>query len=148
MSTDTVRVRWAGHRQMIGWDSAGHAIVMDAPTGSKGEGTGARPLEVFLEALAACTAMDVVSVLEKKRQPFHGLEMEVVAEQREDDFPHIYTDIQLTYVVFGEDVNSSAIERAIELSVNKYCSVGGMLGSQTRVSTSYRVEPEPAGHEG
>jgi putative redox protein len=66
---DTVRVRWAGNRQFVGWDSAGHGVVMDAGPGSKGEATGPRPIELVLYALAACTAMDIVSILEKKRQP-------------------------------------------------------------------------------
>jgi putative redox protein len=127
---------------MIGWDRDGHAIVMDAPAGLKGESTGARPVEVLLEALAACTAMDVVSVLEKKRQPFTGLEMEVTAEQREDEYPHIYTAIQLTYVVRGNGVDPAAVARAIQLSFEKYCSVKGMLGPQTKVTTSYRIESD------
>ena len=140
MATDRVHVRWSGHRQMIGWDEAGHGIIMDAPVASKGEATGARPLEVFLQALAACTAMDVVSVLEKKRQPFTGVEIEVTAEQREDEFPKIYTDIELIYVVRGDGVSPHAVERAIELSTAKYCSVKGMLGPQVHVVTGFRVE--------
>jgi putative redox protein len=141
MSTDTVRVRWAGHRQMIGWDSAGHATVMDAPLASQGECTGARPLELFLQALAGCTAMDVVTVLEKKRQEFSALEIEVSAEQREDEFPKIYTDISLVYVVRGPSVDPAAVARAVELSQDKYCSVKGMLGPQVNVTASFRIEP-------
>jgi putative redox protein len=144
MSTDSVRVRWAGNRQMVGWDSAGHGIVMDAPIEYKGEGTGARPLEVFLEALAACTALDVVSILEKKRQRFCALEIEVTANQREDEPPKIYTDIELVYVVRGSSVDPAAVARAIELSSDKYCSVKGMLGPQTRVTTAYRIEEDVA----
>ena len=147
MTTDRVHVRWAGNRQMVSWDSAGHGIVMDAPAGYKGEGTGARPLEVFLEALAACTAMDVVSVLEKKRQQFTGLAIEVTAQQREDEFPKIYTDIELLYVVRGQGVEPAAVARAIELSSTKYCSVKGMLGPQVNVTTAYRVEEDVAPDE-
>jgi putative redox protein len=147
MSTDKVHVRWAGNRQMVGWDSAGHGIVMDAPIGYKGEGTGARQLEVFLEALAACTAMDVVSVLEKKRQRFTDLDIEVTAHQREDEFPKIYTEIELLYVVRGRSVNPDAVARAIELSETKYCSVKGMLGPQVTVTTAYRVEEDVAPDE-
>jgi putative redox protein len=144
MSTDHVSVRWTGKRQMVAWDEAGHGIVMDAPSQYKGEGTGARPLEVFLQALAACTAMDVVSVLEKKRQHVTGLQMLVSATQREDEFPKIYTRIELEYVVTGYGVKPAAVARAIELSEDKYCSVRGMLGPQVRVLTSYRVEEAPA----
>lgn len=143
MATDNVRVRWSGKRQMIGWDSSGHGIVMDAPSQYKGEGTGARPLEVFLQSLAACTAMDVVSVLEKKRQHVTGLEIAVAATQREDEFPKIYTRIELEYVVTGHNVAPAVVARAIELSEDKYCSVRGMLGPQVEVVTSYRVLEAP-----
>ncbi len=138
MGTDRVSVRWSGNRQFVGWDSEGHGIVMDAPVTHSGEGTGARPLEVFLFGLAACTAMDVVTVLEKKRQVFSGLEIEVSADQREE-FPRIYTRIELTYVVTGTGVKPEAVARAIELSEAKYCSVRGMLGTQVEVVTGYRV---------
>ena len=148
MSTDHVSVRWAGKRQMVAWDSAGHGIVMDAPSLYKGEGTGSRPLEVFLQALAACTGMDVVSVLEKKRQRFTGLEVHVTADQREDEFPKIYTRIALEYVVTGHGVQPAAVARAIELSEEKYCSVRGMLGPQVEIVTSYLIlDAEPAGAE-
>ena len=88
--------------------------------------------------------MDVVSVLEKKRQHFTGLEVLVTATQREDEFPKIYTRIELEYVVTGYGVNPAAVARAIELSEDKYCSVRGMLGPQVRVLTSYRVEAAAA----
>jgi len=144
MSIDKARVRWAGSRQMVAWDEAGHGIVMDAPVGHKGEGSGARPLVAFLEALAACTAMDVVSVLEKKRQPFTGLEIEVTAHQREDEYPKIYTNIELVYVVRGHGVSRAAVARAVELSESKYCSVKGMLGPQVQVVTTCRLEEDSA----
>jgi putative redox protein len=144
VSTDNVRVRWAGNRQFVAWDEGGHGIVMDSPARYKGEGTGARPLEVFLEALAACTAMDVVSILEKKRQDFSSLEIEVTGVQREDEYPKIYTDIELLYVVTGRAVKPDAVARAIELSEEKYCSIRGMLGPQVNVVTGYRVEEEAA----
>lgn len=141
MGTDRVSVRWTTKRQMIAWNEAGrHGIVMDSPTLHGGEGTGARPLEVFLEALGACTAMDVASLLEKKRQRFTGLEIQVTAEQREDEYPKIYTHIEMLYIVTGHDVDPVAVARSIELSEEKYCTVRGMLGPQVTVVTSYRVE--------
>ena len=112
---------------------------MDAAEGYGGEGTGARPLDIFLYGLAGCTAMDVVSILEKKRQDFSGLEIEVAATRRLDEYPKIYTRIELTYVVSGHGVSSDAVARAIELSEEKYCSVRGMLGPQVEFVTGYRV---------
>ncbi|NTW28532.1 MAG: OsmC family protein [Coriobacteriia bacterium] len=140
MALDKVRVRWSANRQFSAWDSAGHGIVLDATPEYGGESTGPRPIELVLYALAGCTAMDVVSVLEKKREPFTGLEMEVEATQREDEFPKIYTRIELVYVVKGSDVKPKSVERAIELSHDKYCSVRGMFGPQVEIMTSYRIE--------
>jgi putative redox protein len=135
---DTVRVLWADKRQFVGWDEAGHGIVMDASAAYSGEGSGARPLELVLYALGGCTAMDVISILEKKRQRVTGLELVITGEQRQDP-PKIYTHITVEYVVTGVDVQPAAVERAIELSEEKYCSVRGMFGPDVHVETSYRI---------
>jgi len=136
---DRTTVRWNSARQFVGWDGAGHGVVMDAKAEYKGEGSGVRPLELFLYAIAGCTGMDVISVLEKKRQDVRGLELQVEADQREEEFPKIYTDIRIHFVVTGYGIKDSAVARAIELSEDKYCSVRGMLGPQTRVLTSFEV---------
>lgn len=145
MGTDRVQVRWSGKRQFVGWDKAGHGVVMDSPAAYGGEGSGTRPLEIFLYGLAACTAMDVISILEKKRQSVSAFNIEVEATQREDEFPKIYTRIKIVYVVTGRGVKPAAVERAIELSEDKYCSVKGMLGPQVKIVTSYRIVEEAAG---
>ena len=145
---DTVHVRWAHKRQFIGWDEAGHGVAMDALPESKGESTGPRPIELLLYALGGCTAMDVVSVLEKKRLDVRGVEVELKAEQRMDDFPHFYESIDMHYTVTGVQVPDEAVARAIELSETKYCSVKGALGPQVAVTTSFTVaEPAPPGPE-
>jgi putative redox protein len=143
---DSVHVRWQGKRQFVGWDEAGHGVVMDAPSGSKGEGTGPRPLELLLYALGGCTGMDIVSVLEKKRLDVRGVEIIIEAAQREDDYPHYYQTISLHYLVTGVGVPNEAVARAIELSETKYCSVKGAFGPQVTVNTSFNVvEPAPPG---
>lgn len=136
---DTSRVLWTGKRQFVGRDEFGHSFVMDAPAESHGEGGGMRPLQVFLCGLGGCTGMDVVSILEKKRQDVRGLEVRVDGEQRTDDYPKIYTKVNLHFTVTGYGVSQEAVARAIELSEEKYCSVGGMLGPQVEVTTSYEV---------
>jgi len=136
---DTVHVRWVGKRQFTGWDAQGHGIVMDASAQYAGEGTGPRPIELVLYGLCGCTAMDVVSVLEKKRLDVRGVEVVAHGTQREDGFPHYYEAIELEYVVTGVDVPGDAVERAIELSETKYCSVKGCFGPQVRVTWTYRV---------
>ena len=138
---DKVHVRWAGRRQFTGWDAAGHGIVMDAPPTSKGEATGPRPVELLLYALGGCTAMDVVSVLEKKRLDVRGVEIDIEGVQFEADFPHYYETIDLHYTVTGVDIPDAAVARAIELSETKYCSVKGSFGPQVDVRTSFTVVP-------
>ncbi len=136
---DTVRARWGSRRQFVAWDRAGHGVVMDATSEYGGEGAGPRPLEMVLYGLAACTGMDVVSILEKKRQDLVGLEVLVTARQREEDFPRYYERIEVEYLVTGRGVAPAAVERAIELSESKYCSVRGMFGPHVEVVTSFQV---------
>lgn len=144
---DEARIRWTGRRQFVGTDAVGHSVVMDAKPEYNGEGSGIRPLELVLHGLAGCTGMDVVSILEKKRQDVRHMEVNVRAEQRTDEFPKIYTRIELEYVVRGFGVKPEAVERAIALSKEKYCSVGGMFGPQVAITTYYRVvEEHPAGY--
>jgi putative redox protein len=138
---DTVHVRWVEKRQLVGWDNRGHGVVMDTPAGGTGEGTGARPIELLLYALAGCTAIDVVGVLEKKRLDVRGVEIVSSGVPREDEHPHYYESIDLEYVVTGVDVPDAAVARAIELSQDKYCSVKGCLGPQVKVTTHFRVVP-------
>lgn len=135
---DLANVRWTGGRQFVGTDGAGHSVVMDAKVEYKGEGSGIRPVELLLQGLAGCTGMDVISVLEKKRQDVRGLQINVKGTARED-YPKIYTLIEVEYVVTGFGVKPEAVARAIQLSEDKYCSVKGMLGEEVVVTTSYRV---------
>lgn len=141
---DQARVRWNGKRQFIGTDAAGHSVVMDAKREYRGEGSGIRPVELVLQGLAGCTGMDVISILEKKRQDVRGIEVLVTGHQRVDEYPKIYERIEVEYVITGFDIKPGAVERAIQLSEEKYCSVSGMLGPQVEVVTSFRVIEAPA----
>ncbi|MDZ4167971.1 MAG: OsmC family protein [Coriobacteriia bacterium] len=136
---DIVRVKWNGKRRFVAWDEAGHGIVMDASAGYKGDGSGVRPVELVLYGMAGCTGMDVISILEKKRQKVTDFDLVVTGTQRTDEYPKIYTRIEVEYVITGIGVKPEAVARAIELSEEKYCSVKGMFGSDVEVVTSYRV---------
>ncbi|MBF4509520.1 MAG: OsmC family protein [Aeromicrobium sp.] len=136
---DTVRVKWNGKRRFVAWDEAGHSVVMDARAEYNGDGSGVRPLELVLYATAGCTGMDVISILEKKRQKVTDFDLVITGTQRTDDYPKIYTSIEIEYVVTGIGVKDEAVARAIELSEEKYCSVRGMLGPDVEVSTRFRV---------
>ncbi len=105
---------------------SGHSIVLD-----DGEGdTGMRPAELVPVALAGCTAMDVISILRKKRQPVTRYEVRAEGEQRDQPQPALFTRIDVLHVVDGgPDLDVEAVRRSIELSATKYCSVGATLAS-------------------
>ncbi|GIV98501.1 MAG: osmotically inducible protein OsmC [Herpetosiphonaceae bacterium] len=101
---------------------------------------GPSPMELVLMAEAACTAMDVISILKKKRQEVTGFEVRVEAGRR-DEHPKIYTAMVITYIIRGHNVDPQAVERAIELSITKYCSVSAMLKDTVPVTTRYEIVP-------
>ena len=105
-----------------------------------GSATGASPMEMLAAALAGCTAMDVLSILQKKRQHVTGFEVEVAGEHT-DEHPKRYTAMELVYVVRGENIDPKAVERSIELSKTKYCSVMAIFHlANIPVKTTYRIE--------
>ncbi len=116
----------------------GSPIPMDSAAGFGGEGKGARSQSLLLVALAGCTGMDVISILRKKRETVTGLEIKVRAEKAEEH-PKVYTHIWLTYVVTGQSVSREAVERAIELSMTRYCPVSGMLSQIIPIDTEIQI---------
>jgi len=116
-----------------------HWVIMDGPATVGGFNAGSRPKELVLFALAGCTASDVVSILKKKRVPLQGFEMNLAGREAEEH-PKVFTDIHVEFVFYGEDINPADVERAIELSTTKYCSVSAMLRASVKISHSYRIE--------
>ena len=132
------KVVWKEGLAFEGIGGSGFTVSLDTRA-EEGGGTGFGPMELLLVSLAGCTAMDVISILKKKRQDVTGFEVRAHG-LRADDHPKIYTDITLEYVVRGHGVDPKAIERAIELSETKYCSVAGMLKKAANITTTFRVE--------
>lgn len=125
---------------LAGKSDSNHWLVMDGPKEFGGSDAGIRPKELLLLALGGCTASDVISILQKKRIPFDGFEIHVTAEQR-DEHPQVFTKIHLEYVIHGDGIRPQDVERAIELSETKYCSVNAMLRPAVAITRSYRIEP-------
>ena len=98
-------------------------------------------MELLLIGMAGCTAYDVLSILQKKRQQVSGLEVHAQA-QRADAPPRVYTEIELEYVVRGREGKQSAVEQAIRLSEEKYCSASVMLGKTAKIRSSFRIEQQ------
>ncbi|MGH2428361.1 MAG: OsmC family protein [Candidatus Limnocylindria bacterium] len=125
MATKTAAVRLDGDGlRLTALTGSGYTLVMDSTEGD----TGPRPAELLMVALAGCTAMDVVSILRKKRQSLRRYEVRVVGTQRDDPPPHVFEHVRVIHVVDG-DVEVQAVRRAIELSATKYCTVSGNLTS-------------------
>jgi putative redox protein len=116
-----------------------HWVVMDGAEEVGGSDAGSRPKELLLMALGGCTAFDVVSILRKKRVLFSSFEVFVSGNTREEH-PQVFTDIHVEYVVKGKDIDAHDVERAIELSTTKYCSVSAMLRQSVPITHSYRIE--------
>jgi putative redox protein len=135
---DRVIAKWNGKRRFVAWDEAGHGVVMDASAAHKGDGSGVRPLEAVLYALAGCTGIDVIAILEKQRQDVRDLEVVVTAEQR-DEQPRRYERLHVDYIVTGVGLKESAVQRAVSLSEDKYCSVRGMFDSDIELTSEIRL---------
>jgi len=121
-------VNWTDKERYVGSASSRHSIVMDTAA----EKTANTPMELVLPALCGCTASDVVGILRKKREQFTGLEVRAEAE-RADGYPAVYTSIHLTYLVRGQ-VSQKAVEDAVRLSKEKYCSVSAMLEKTAKIT--------------
>ena len=139
-STKSGHVVWAGHGlafQAMG--GSGYQIRLDSPAGPEGSS----PMELVALASAGCTASDVISILQKKQQKVTEFEVNVVG-LRAAEHPKVFTEIDLEYVVTGQGIDPKAVERAIELSLTKYCSVNKMLENTVKINQRYRIiETEP-----
>ncbi|MCS7284778.1 MAG: OsmC family protein [Hydrogenobacter thermophilus] len=102
---------------------------------------GYRPMELLLVALAGCSGVDVSGILRKKRQKVKAIKIDAVGKRREE-FPRIYESIKLTYTVLGENISKKAVESAVKLSIEKYCSVYAMLSKSTKIDVEIQVWEE------
>ena len=132
-----VAVTWVQGEQFVASGSGGHSIVLDAP-GGRATWQGFKPSELLLAALAGCTAVDVIDILRKKRQRVSGLRVSVRGEQREE-YPRAFERIAVQYEVRGQDITPAAVERAISLSEEKYCSVSATLRGVAEITTSFTI---------
>ncbi len=132
MAQATVR-RITG-KQFIGIDLTNHSVILSTPD----EGIGVKPSEMLLVALASCTAVDVVEILEKKKINITSLEISVTAEQDQDP-PWTFRKIHLLYKVKGDGLTEKALQQAIHLSETKYCSVAATIRGVVEITTSYEI---------
>src|SRR5690554_5013770 len=128
------RVKWCGELTFLGTSGSGHSVVMDGNQGQHAPS----PMEMVLLSVGSCSSVDVVSILQKARQPVVDCEVEITAE-RVDAVPAVFNKIHLHFIVRGDMVADSHVERAVKLSADKYCSVSIMLGASVTVTHSFNV---------
>ena len=132
------RVKWVEARSFLAMSDSGHAVLMDGPPDAGGRNLGPRPMEMLLMGAGGCSAYDVVMILEKGRHAVTGCEVEVSAERAETD-PKVFTRIHLQFKVTGKALKPEAVERAVALSAEKYCSATIMLSKTAEVTHAVDV---------
>jgi putative redox protein len=136
---NTIHVTGLEKEQFVGVDETNHAVVISSQ--SEGNGTGMNPSSLLLVSLGACTAYDVTTILQKKRQPLTGLEVQVTGTQQ-DDIPWCFEKIHVHYVVRGRGLKEKAVADAIELSEEKYCSVSATLRGVVELTYDHEIVDE------
>ena len=132
------KVTWDHGMTFSGTADTGFSVPLGAAPAVGGENDGFRPMELMAVSLAGCTAMDVISIMHKKRQDVTGYEVKVNADQA-DNHPHVFTQAVITYEVTGHEIDEAAVVRAIQLSAERYCPAQGMLAQIMPMELCYEI---------
>ena len=132
------RIKWVEGASFLGETESGHAILMDGPPDGGGHNQGPRPMEMLLIGTGGCTAYDVVAILKKQRQQITDCVAEIQAERADAD-PKVFTKIHFHFIVSGKDLKAEQVERAINLSAEKYCSASIMLGKTAAITHDFEI---------
>jgi putative redox protein len=139
VATKTAFMKQVQGVTVVARGASNHWVIMDGSPEFDGSSAGSTPKELVLMALAGCTANDVIPILKKKRVPLENLEINISGVER-DVHPKTFTDIHVEYIFYGNGINPQDVERAIELSKTKYCSVSAILSASAKLTHSYRIE--------
>jgi putative redox protein len=134
-------VQWKENMTFIGTPESGFPVQMDSDPSFGGTQSGVRPMEMIALGLAGCTAMDVISILRKKRQQVTQFEVRVEAP-RSPEYPKVFTSARITYIVTGSNVEEAALLRSIELSATRYCPAQFMLAQAFPMELYYEIYEE------
>jgi putative redox protein len=129
-----ITAEWRGEMTFVGRNAAGGTVQMGTLDGKPGVG----PMQLLLVAIAGCTGTDIVSIMQKKRANLTDMQVKVRG-LRANDYPMVWNEIEVTYLLWGEDLKEKDVEQAIQLSEEKYCSVGIMLGKTARIKSDYKI---------
>ena len=130
----TLTAEWQGEMAFIGKNETGGSVQI----GKVNNKPGISPMELLLAGLAGCTGVDVVHILRKKRISLHDFRVTIRAK-RADDHPKVYTDIEINYLLWGQELAAKDVEQAIHLSEEKYCSASAMLSKAANITSTYRI---------
>jgi putative redox protein len=129
-----ITAKWCGETSFIAQNAAGGTVQLGVIEGKPGIG----PMQLLLVAIAGCTGDDIVSILHKKHTKIADFQIHVTGK-RALDYPKIWTHIHISYIFWGLDIKPVDVEKAIDLSINKYCSVGIMLGKSAEITSGYQI---------
>jgi putative redox protein len=132
------KVTWKGKLSFTGTADSGFTVPLGSDPSVGGDNDGFRPMELMAISLAGCTAMDVISILQKKRQEVTAFEVKIHTE-RADEFPKVFTHILVEYIVTGHSLDPAAVERSIDLSKTKYCPAQAMLSKAVTIGHQYTI---------
>lgn len=135
------KITFVNGMQFVGEADSGHAIVMDGPPEAGGKNTGLRPMELLLTGIGGCSGMDIISILKKKKEMVTGLEINVNG-QKAESYPQKFTEIGIEFIIKGNNISESAVKRAVELSMGKYCSVKATLEGSAKINYAYKIIEE------
>jgi len=135
-------VKQVGGCSFIGKADSNHWVPIDTKTDASGSDAATHPMELILLGLGGCIGCDIISILQKKKVPLKDFEVHIEAE-RAEEHPRVFTKIHLEFLFIGKDLNPVPLERAIDLSYQKYCPASAMLKKSVSISTSYKIIEEP-----
>lgn len=136
-----MRIKWNDLVSFLGETESGHTVLMDGAPEVGGRNLGLRPMEMVLMGAGGCTASDVVMILKKSRQNIIDCMVEIEAERATDD-PKVFTRIHYHFILTGKNLKSQQVERAINLSAEKYCSASIMLGKTAEITHDFEIMRE------
>ena len=135
------QIKWMQDVSFKGKSESGHEVILDGPEELGGKDLGMRPMEMILIGMGGCTSFDVVTILKRSRQQITGCIAEIEAV-RADAIPKVFTSIHIHFLIKGIDLQKKAVERAVELSANKYCSASIMLGKSVKITHDFVISEE------
>ncbi len=132
------RVKWIDNMSFVAESDSGHSVVMDGAPEAGGRNLGIRPMEMVLSGLGGCAAFDVVLILKKSKQNIQDVQVHLTAE-RSDEIPKVFSKIHAIYEIIGKNLSEKQVNRAVKLSVEKYCSVSAMLEKTAKMSYEVKI---------